>query len=764
MTRQRSSTSRRQAARAQPNPLRPALVAYLAAGGQVLRAGEAVTLDPLPDSATDAARTAEAALTAGLEALASLCVPSVTPAEAAAVRAVLEAAAAHVHYVTTETDAAAAVADLRARYQADAREHGGSAIGIDFETEVLPELRQPVPVTFTKQGLPARRQPTDGIAGYALDPFNSRVRLVQLWVSGPVYVFDRHAVPWSALDPLFDDRSIVWAAFAATFEAKRLLHETGRMPAGRLHDTRTAVLLTHGVAPNLEDAADLVFGFAVPKVLGASDWSATRLSQEQLDYASLDAVLTAALWHQQRGAMAGAEAETAQRVADNAIASVARAELAGVGIDVAAHRALIERWQRELTDAIARRAAAVPGLLWNKRDALQAYLADALAADDDAALDAWPRTATGLLVTRRASLERARHIPGIGEHLDARRLGKLLDSFGTSLLDKINPRTERIHASLLICGARTGRFASKAPNLQQLPKRRSREFRSIIVPVPGHLLLAADYSQIELRAGAELICATVGYSRLRDGFAAGLDAHRTTALLLAGKNDPNSVTGAERDQAKPANFGLLYGMSRRGFFHYVRSEYQPNITEEEADALFEGTFEAYPELAEWHYQQERACRRAGYVDTPLGRRWHWRWRAKEPDELDPEELFFEDKLSGFQRNYSFNHPVQGGCAEVMLLAMARVDRALRGLPARIVLSVHDEILIELRDDLSVVSAVHACVVEQMTTAFLHVFPDAPTLHLIEPTIGPNWGEMRPVEEWLAANSASELPNCDVSFM
>ena len=108
-----------------------------------------------------------------------------------------------------------------------------------------------------------------------------------------------------------------------------------------------------------------------------------------------------------------------------------------------------------------------------------------------------------------------------------------------------------------------------------MPKRRSRAFRSIFVAAPGRLLMAADYSQVELRAASEIIYAAIGQSRLRDGFMTGLDAHRTTALALTGKNDPDAVTDGERDQAKAPNFGLIYGMRQRGFFYYVRDQYSP---------------------------------------------------------------------------------------------------------------------------------------------------------------------------------------------
>jgi DNA polymerase-1 len=354
-----------------------------------------------------------------------------------------------------------------------------------------------------------------------------------------------------------------------------------------------------------------------------------------------------------------------------------------------------------------------------------------------------------LLSTERAQLAQATQLPGIAEHLEVMRLEKLLSSFGRTLPEKVNRTTGRLHTSLVIAGARTGRFSSRQPNLQQMPKRRSRAFRRAFVAAPGHLLMAADYSQIELRALAEVLYATIGVSKLRDGFIAGIDAHRTAAMHLAGKNDPNTVTAEERDAAKAPGFGLSYGMRPRGFFRYVRDQYQPDITEETAFDLYDAFHAAMPELGEWHHQHEQQCRRDGYVETPLGRRWYWHWRARDDDQIDYDAGFVEDQRSGFQRNYAYNHPIQGGCAEVMLIAMARLDRALRPYPARIVLTVHDEVLIEVTDDPAIVAIVHDIVVNEMTAAFLAVFPDAPTLNLVEPTIGRSWGEQGSVDQWLS---------------
>ena len=136
--------------------------------------------------------------------------------------------------------------------------------------------------------------------------------------------------------------------------------------------------------------------------------------------------------------------------------------------------------------------------------------------------NAWPRTDTGKLTTRRQQLQLNRHIPALSELLRVRALQKLIDAFGESLIEAINPVTGRLHTNFLITGARSGRFSARGPNLQQMPKQREAGFRKIFAAPAGWLVMALDYSQIELRAVGELISDWFGYdSILRQSFAAG---------------------------------------------------------------------------------------------------------------------------------------------------------------------------------------------------------------------------------------------------
>ena len=705
-----------------PSHLRKAVRDLSAAGGRVTRDGNRVSIDG-PAAAADAVR-------AHAEELAQYVVPSVTADEAELVRSLLADAGAAVAYITAPDAARQAVAEIVAG--------APDVVGLDFETEVLPAFRQPIPIKFNKNGNLAARQPRDGAAGIALDPYRSKVRLVQAWAGGEhCYVFDMRSVAWADIAPLF---TLPLAIFNAIFEVKRLIHEAGIEPTGRLYDVMTAVWLTDGRRPSLAEAIAINYKITLPKELGASDWSADILTPEQLEYAALDAVLCRLLWITQQNELFDDIDKQCQQVVDAVIPAIARMELNGMPIDVAAHRAQIARWQTELAAAEEALRHASPLRDLRKPAELQAHLNDVLNAD---ALAAWPRTDTGKLTTRRQQLQLNSNLPALAELLQVRALQKLIDAFGESLIEAINPVTGRLHTSFLIAGASTGRFAARGPNLQQSPKQREAGFRKIFAAPPDQLVMALDYNQIELRAVAELISDWFGYdSILRQSFAAGLDAHTATAMSMTGKNCPEDVTEDERQLAKPCNFGLLYRMGNRGFYNYLRVNFVPDITFENACELRARFFAGYPDMARWQDEYARHAREQGYTQTVAGRRWRWKWRAQNPEDVDEDTPFYEDVIAGFRGAYAVNHPVQGSSAEVMQIALTRLDQALRDAPVQIIATVHDEVMLLVPADIDSVQRIGAIAQQEMTAAFLEVFPDAPTLNLVDLKFGTTWGDLQ----------------------
>ena len=187
----------------------------------------------------------------------------------------------------------------------------------------------------------------------------------------------------------------------------------------RIYDVMTAVWLTDGRRPSLGEAVAINYGLAIPKELGASDWSADTLAPEQLEYAALDAVLCRLLWNTQQNEVFDDIDKQCQQVADAVIPAIARMELHGMPIDVAAHRAQIARWQTELAAAQNALHRASPQRDLLKPAELQAHLYEVLDAET---LASWPRTDSGRLTTRRQQLQLNSHLPAIAELLQVRAL------------------------------------------------------------------------------------------------------------------------------------------------------------------------------------------------------------------------------------------------------------------------------------------------------------------------------------------------------
>ena len=388
-----------------PPALRRQVRDLIAIGGRITRDGVTVMVDRPPEMA--------GALRTETDQLATYIVPSVTPDDAALVRNLLTDAGTSVAYVTDPAAARQAVADIRASQP--------EVVGLDVETEVLPAFRQPIPVAFNKDGKLAVRQPRDGAAGAALDPYRSRVRLVQAWAGGQhCFIFDMRTVAWADIAPLFD---LPLAIFNAVFEVKRLIHEVGIVPAGRIFDVMTAHWLTDGQRPSLAEAALLNYQISIPKILGASDWSADVLTPEQLEYAALDAILCRQLWLTQQTELFDDFDKQCQELADAVVPAVARMELAGMPIDVAAHRKQVAQWNADLVAAEAALRAASPWRDIQRPAELQRHLEEVLSVD---ALAAWPRTETGKLLTRRQQLQLNSHLPAIDELLKVRALRKMI--------------------------------------------------------------------------------------------------------------------------------------------------------------------------------------------------------------------------------------------------------------------------------------------------------------------------------------------------
>jgi DNA polymerase-1 len=332
---------------------------------------------------------------------------------------------------------------------------------------------------------------------------------------------------------------------------------------------------------------------------------------------------------------------------------------------------------------------------------------------------------TGEASTNQETLERLAAMGHLlpQKILEHRQLAKLKGTYVDALPGLVNPATGRIHASFNQTVAATGRLSSSDPNLQNIPIRteQGRQIRQAFIPEEGWLLLAADYSQIELR----LLAHFCGDAGLRQAFAEDRDIHALVAAQIFGVPEAE-VTSAMRRVAKMVNFGVLYGMSAHGLGNRL------GMPREEAERFIDSYFGRYPKVAEYQGRLLEKCRRERYVGTILGRR-------REISGIRPESTYQ-------QRNQpereAINMEIQGSAADLIKAAMLNIYRRLRRdkLQARMLLQIHDELVFEVPPD--ELNQVAALVAEEMTTALKLEVPLK-----VDLAVGPNWLD---VEELAAA--------------
>jgi DNA polymerase-1 len=288
------------------------------------------------------------------------------------------------------------------------------------------------------------------------------------------------------------------------------------------------------------------------------------------------------------------------------------------------------------------------------------------------------RTKTGYSTDATVLEELRPAHPMIPMLLDWRVYTKLKSTYVDALPILLDGRTGRLHTTFHQAVAATGRLSSSDPNLQNIPIRSDlgrRIRRAFVAGDPDTTLLAADYSQIELR----ILAHVSGDAALKDAFARKADIHRETAALVLHK-DPADVTADERSMAKMVNFGIAYGMSDFGLSS------RANIPRAEAQAFINSYFSSYSGISYYMLHIKDVARQQGYVTTLLGRR---RW-IPELQQRNPN-------LRAAGERMAINMPIQGTAADIMKIAMIRVDERLRSARsgARVLLQVHDELLLEV---------------------------------------------------------------------
>ena len=347
-------------------------------------------------------------------------------------------------------------------------------------------------------------------------------------------------------------------------------------------------------------------------------------------------------------------------------------EHVGIAVDIAELRRLNDRLTSEV-ERLGAELVRVVGRPFNLNSPIQ--LREILYTERQLAPS--KKTKTGFS-TDAATLEKLRDQwpEFIDPLLQYREVEKLRGTYGIGLIAEVAP-DGRIHATFNQTVARTGRLSSDQPNLHNIPVRREegRQFRQVFIPAPGSVLLVADYNQIELRCIAHL----ADDPGLIEAFTSGTDIHNATASRVFGV-EPTAVTLDQRSKAKMVSYGLAYGMESYGLSQRL------NIPVEEAAGILDAYFVAFPNVKAYMDRTVIEARMRGYTETLFGRR-------RPIPELSNSN--FRIRQAGERQ--AMNAGIQGLAADIFKVALVRVDQALveAGVASRLVLQVHDEVLVEV---------------------------------------------------------------------
>jgi DNA polymerase-1 len=367
---------------------------------------------------------------------------------------------------------------------------------------------------------------------------------------------------------------------------------------------------------------------------------------------------------------------------------VATMERHGIKVDRAALAELSENFERRIAE-IEQKVYRAVGNDFNIGSTKQ--LGDVLF--EKLGLPGGKKGKTGAYGTDASILEELAPLHEVpGQVLEWRQLTKLKSTYADALAEEIDGDSGRVHTSYALAVAATGRFSSNNPNLQNIPIRteEGRRIRRAFVAEPGHFLMSADYSQIELRLAAHV----ADVLELKQAFHDGIDIHALTASEVFGV-PLAEMDGNTRRRAKAINFGIIYGISAFGLGQQI------GVPQAEAGAYIRAYFERFPAIRAYMERIKIDCRRAGYVETIFGRKCF----IAGIRDANPA------RRAGAERQ-AINAPLQGSAADIIKRAMARIPAALarEGLKARMLLQVHDELLfeapeVEVDDTARVVKAV-----------------------------------------------------------
>ena len=554
----------------------------------------------------------------------------------------------------------------------------------EFEYELIqdPSRLAEVAELLTGESVIGVDTETDG-----LDPYTSQLLLLQIATPDRVYIVDCRRVVPLVLKPLLENPGVLKVAQNAKFDYEMLRQQVG-ITLTNLFDTMLAErIMTAGIGReiSLRLIAQKYLGAILDKTVRES-FHASRLalrgdaylSEEQLHYAARDAHIMIPIWRHQTRELKKLNLMQIAELEFRCIPAVGDLELAGVRIDEA-------RWRKIIEDVAVQRDRAAAELAEMLQPAsMQATMFGVSAINLNSSsqlIEAFARLGVDLPDTMEATLARFNH-PAVQKLLEYRAHEKTLSAFGENVLSLINPRTGRIHPDFNQHGADTGRFSCTRPNIQQIPA--TSDFRKCFIAADGYRLITCDYSQAELRILAELS----GDEAFINAFKSGQDLHSLTASQMFGV-PLESVTKPQRSAAKAINFGLAYGMGPGGLAPRL------GVSLDEAKELIAKYFRAYPGIQKWLDRAAKDAVRNGYSLTPLGRKRFYTLPDESLKRTNEEE--YRRQIASIERQGK-NSPIQGANADMTKLALIYLRRILKDYDARTVNTVHDEIVVEVRED------------------------------------------------------------------
>ncbi|MGH2388539.1 MAG: DNA polymerase, partial [Chloroflexota bacterium] len=510
-----------------------------------------------------------------------------------------------------------------------------------------------------------------------LDPFaDNALLLVQIATRDHAYLVDARRVDPRPLRRVLEDHKMLKLLQNAKFDYKMLRYQAG-IGMRNMYDTMLAErVLTAGISREigLAKLALKYTGLTLDKAIRSSFIDKTgAFSSDQLRYAARDAQVLFTIYAAQRDQLKRERLREVALLEFKTVVAVSEMELAGCLIDK-------DRWRGIIDAATAERdrvAQELGELLADAIPQMSLFGGPAINLNSNAQLiETFKRMGIDLPDTMEGTLSRYDH-PAIKKLLEYRGFEKMISAFGEKFLDLIHAKTGRIHPDFNQLGADTGRFSCTNPNIQQIPA--TSDFRSCFISAPGYKLITCDYSQAELRILAQLS----EDPAFVEAFQSGGDLHQLTASQMY-QVPPDQVTKQQRGAAKVINFGLAYGRGPAAL------GVQLGVSTEEARALIDQYFKAYAGIQRWLDRAGRDAVRKGYSSTMLGRKRYY-------PPLDRDDIDFNKKRSGIERQGK-NSPIQGSNADMTKFALIGITEALQDYDARVVNTVHDEIVVEARED------------------------------------------------------------------